>query len=505
MIIPEVQENTLSIDSKKNMLINLSSFGKETLIYAVGNIAIRASSFLLIPLFTHFLSIQDYGLLSILYLTIEIMFIFMHMGLRTALLRFAQNSNSEVWIGKLLGTSILLNVIGGFIITAFASLIFCNYFSSILHTEQIRQYVALASCAALIQSLYIILINYYRARHEAKKYLASGVSAAFLLIIFNICFLAFLKFGIKGVLLAQIAAYGIIFIIVFYKLFRQTPFGFSLKLSKEMVYFGFPLIFAMSSDLIMHGSSYYFLSYFKRLDDVAIYSLGCKLASVAEISLISSFQVAYEPFVFSNIDKPGIGELISGLFSYLMLCFAFLAVAIILVSRDMITIIAPQRYSPAYLVIICVLPIYAFKGVYYVGSALLTANYKTKVIGITLSIFAILSIVLNYFLIPILGIFGAIISEGVITIAHGTVILAMGMKVFPIKLEKGRLGFAGCLLTLFILLNVLLKDLSGILFYSINIGAISVAVFFLSKWVLTNESEKIFVKKTLKKLTSRMP
>ena len=68
--------------------MSLKKLGENTAIYAIGNVGLRAASFLLIPLYTHTLSVADYGLLATLLITIQLMLIVMNMGMRTTLVRF---------------------------------------------------------------------------------------------------------------------------------------------------------------------------------------------------------------------------------------------------------------------------------------------------------------------------------------------------------------------------------------------------------------------------------
>ena len=102
--------------------MSLKLFGKNTVIYAIGNIGLRAASFLLIPLYTHYLSVSDYGLLATLLITIHIMLIFMSMGMQTTLLCFTKEYDGNNKIKDLLGTSTFINFLGGVAVTCISIL-----------------------------------------------------------------------------------------------------------------------------------------------------------------------------------------------------------------------------------------------------------------------------------------------------------------------------------------------------------------------------------------------
>ena len=98
-----------------------SAFGKNALAYAIGNIGLRAASFLLIPVYTHSLSLADYGLLATLLAVTQILAIMIEAGLGKAQLRFTPEYREQGRLGQLLGTSILMSFLNGAIAPAIES------------------------------------------------------------------------------------------------------------------------------------------------------------------------------------------------------------------------------------------------------------------------------------------------------------------------------------------------------------------------------------------------
>ena len=70
------------------MLSELKKLSKHTLIYGTGILLGKAIGFFLIPLYTHYLTPRDYGILELLDLTGYIMGEFFGMGLSESILRY---------------------------------------------------------------------------------------------------------------------------------------------------------------------------------------------------------------------------------------------------------------------------------------------------------------------------------------------------------------------------------------------------------------------------------
>jgi len=420
--------------------MSFRQFSKNTLIYATGNVTLRAASFLLIPLYTHTLSVSDYGLLSILLMTIQIYVILMSLGMPTSLVRFTNDYTKRGEIGKLVGTTTLLTFMGGIICICISVLFMLPLFRTILQIENVRIYVLLTSCGALMQCVSSHIMTYYRARNHAYKFMFTGVSAAAILFVLTFISIRLLKLGILGALAAFIASYGIVLLFLLVDVFLTTRMSISISLIPKLLKFGVPLLFSMSAQFVMGGSSVYFLGFFGNLEIVAIYSLGSKLAQVIGIILILPFQLAFQPFVFENINDPQIGEKISRMLTYLVLAIFIVSGFVILGSRLLLPVVAPAEYSFAYVVMLLLLPGFSFIGIYFFGETLLGASKKTPIIGLTMTAFAICSIGLNYLIIPRLMTYGAVIATNTSYILSGLVLLSIGIKELRISIEIRRIG-----------------------------------------------------------------
>lgn len=479
--------------------MSLKQFSKNTLIYATGNVTLRAASFLLIPIYTHTLSVSDYGLLSILLITIQIYVILMGLGMSTSLVRFANDYKRIGEIGKLIGTTSLLTFLGGLIFICISLLFMLPLFRTILQIENVRIYVILSSCGALMQCLSSHIMTYYRACNRAYKFMLTGVSSAAILFVLTYISIRMLNYGIFGALVAFIASYGIILVFLLIDVFLTNRISISISMIPRLLKFGLPLLLSMTAQFVMGGSSVYFLGFFGNLEVVAIYSLGSKLAQVIGILLILPFQLAFQPFVFENINDPEIGEKISRMLTYLVLAIFIISGFIILGSRLLLPVIAPAEYSFAYVVMLLLLPGFSFVGIYFFGETLLGSSKETHIIGLTMTGFAICSIGLNYLLIPRLMTYGAVIASNISYILSGIVLLSIGIKKLRIYIEIKRISIL-CLLTVLLFVTLFVfrnADLMVFCIIALTMLFGSIAMIWISGFF--SKEEMTSVKKLIQK------
>lgn len=415
----------------------LGLFKKNTIIFGAGPIFIRFLGFFLIPIYTRYLSVSDYGLLVTLLVTVQIMQIFMNIQMRPAFVRFYKEFDKRNLIGQLLGSSILINVLGIIVITGFAIIVLPQFFINLNGRRSFFLYLLLTSCIAASQSLCLHVISYYRARNDSVKYTFSSISVGIILFLLTFLLLAVFDFGLKGILIAQILSYGVVFIFILLRIFRTYNPSTSFKTIRNLLGFGFPLIFSGVAWFIISAADRYFLAHFKGLEVVAIYSLGYKVASILLIIVVNPFQLAYGPFTFANLGAPDIKEKLGQLFFYLVTGLTFVGLGIALFSPILVRILAPPEYSQSYLVTLCILPAMALNGIYYWAAALIHIVKKTYIIGLTMASVALLNLLLDYILIPRFGSFGAIIATNSSLLLACSTLFIIGMRNFPVNLASG--------------------------------------------------------------------
>ena len=128
-----------------------------------------------------------------------------------------------------------------------------------------------------------------------------------------------------------------------------------------------------------------------------------------------------------------------------------------------------------------------------------TARYY--VTGTTVTVLTILSVILNYLLIPHFGMYGAIFVFSLTLISIAVLLMIMGIKAFPIPLEVRRLVIAFTLLISFLLLVLLLSKTSTYIYHSILPIVACASIAFLYLGAFFDDQEKSAIKGILWKIT----
>lgn len=479
----------------------IKQLGKNTLIYALGNIGIRAGALVLIPLFTHHLSMAEYGLLATLQLTVQIFVIIMNGGMRICILRFTTEYKKNNQMDRLLGTSSVINLLWGGILTLLVFIFLMSFFGRVLHLDNPYPYLGVVCVVAVVQSLTVHLMAYYRVEDKAFTYMIIGIATVLLLIVTTALVLYGFNLGVMGALLASLLSYGLVLAWVASAVFSKTGIGISLTFVPALLRFGFPLIFSELALLIMGGAGVYLLGYFFTLEVVAVYSLGYKLAWMLIVAVIAPFQLAFQPFVYSSFEKAEFNGELRSIITYLVLAIAATIFSVLFASRLLLPLIAPPEYAAAFLVILFLLPGTAFVGIYYLGETLLGAVRKTHLIGLMMTGIAVLSLLLNYLLIPVMNWYGAALALNISFVLAGSVFFALGKRYFLISLEWRRIGICVLLMAICFLIFLALSKAALMIFILCSLAAALCGLAILYKIRFFKQNELALIKGALMPLS----
>jgi O-antigen/teichoic acid export membrane protein len=468
--------------------------GKATLLYSVGNVCLRAASFLLIPLYAHFLSIEDYGLLMTLLLTVQFMLAIMNCGMEHALVRFADEYDRKKLLGGLIGTSCLINAAAGAVLTAAVLTLLAPFFRSILHVRQVHTLMALTCAVSLLQSLCDHIVAYYRAMNQPLRYTVAGVCSAAILIGASFVFIYVLDMGVKGALLAKIITHFLILAAVGRHILSAKGFGISSNMAPRLLHFGLPLAFSSFGQYAVSGAGIYFLGLFSGLGAVAIFATGHKLATAMLTVLILPFQLSFQPFVFSKLGAPDLKSQMSRLLTYLLLAVSAGSFTVIAAAKLLLPVIAPPEYACAYTVTVLMMPAMGCLGIFYYGETLLKAAQKSYIIALVVAICAAFAVTANYLLVSLFSWYGAVAASNITFILLAGTSLTIGLKEFPVPLERRRIGIAAAVFAAVMLFNLLLLGTDRLTYCLLCVLFAAAAAWLLAACSFLDGREKDFLR-----------
>ena len=393
---------------------------KNSIVYGLGTMSIPLVNFFLIPLYTSWLSVDDYGVLSI-FTTTQIVVIFIaYMGIVPhAMLRFffqyKEKSEQEEVISTALISLAVVTLVMSLALGALSGVLSSLFF----HSHQYASGFLVVFLAVFFDAGVTTALVVFRAREEPGKYVAFSLTELALSVVLKVVFLTVLKKGVLGIVLADLISLSVLYVMLVGRLAISMKLRFSLTKLKGMLSFGLPMVPSSLADFVLISSDRYFLQFMSGspaagTDAVGLYSLGYSFARIAQAVIMTPFNLAWMPFLLDVSEEERAKQIYSSTLTYLVFAGVFVVLGLSVLSEDVIRIMArSSEYYDAYKVVPLLALSYLFLGCSYALQVGIYLEKKTTTIPLMVGGAAVLNLVLNFLLIPPFGMMGAAIATAV--------------------------------------------------------------------------------------------
>lgn len=389
----------------------------------------KVFSFFLVPVYTSYLSTDEYGVSDLIISTASLLAPFVALATPSAILRFTIENKTDTrpyQIAVEILTKGLMILLIGLIIV---------YLVFDVKPEYLF-FVFLIVATSLIAD---INMSYARGLEQMKIITVCGVGGAFVSILCNVLFIVVFKWGLYGFLIASAAGYIFNTLVILVtnrnrNLLSKECVEQKEKLQKEMLSFSIPLIFSGVSWWIISSSDRYFVSVMCSTSANGIYSVAYKIPTILQ-ALDNVFGKAWVFTLYDSYKTEDGKKYISKV--YEVYNFIFCAGCSFLLSIDIT--LSKMLFSNAFFGAWKYVPFLLLSIVFNSASSLMAgflSIYKKTKISMIISLTAAgINVALNWLLIKVLDdAMGAAIATAVTFFVTFSLNTFVGIKLSGLKI-----------------------------------------------------------------------
>ncbi len=388
---------------------------KQSGLYALGNVAVKAAGLLLAPILLNpaYLSIEAYGYFALLNVTAQLGIFVVGLGLGTGLLRYL--TAGDVEHRDALPFTALLT-------TLFAALIGAGLLW-LLAAPLARLLLDDAGQARLIGWLAVYIgfkvvggvpMVLLRVRERAGWYALAVMVEMGLLLAGVYVLLVMRGEGLEGVMRAYALAAGGSTVVLLMALLPRIPWRFERAFVGPLIRFGAPLVLAGLAGWFLNAGDRYLLSWLADPVTTGLYDWSARLAGVINMLFVQSFQLAFNVIGLKALGA-GDDRVHGRVYRHYVVWTGWAVLGLSLLTYDVMQVLVDhldvsEHYLGAQgLVLPLALGFHAY-GVYMIATNVLYATGDTGLIGFNVALAALLNAALNLLLIPWLGALGAALT-----------------------------------------------------------------------------------------------
>lgn len=391
------------IENKKQ--IKYKNLITDTFIFALGNLGSKIILFFLVPLYTNYMTTEDYGTADLVFTVGQLLIPFVSLTIFDAVLRFglSQNTNKQ----NILKSSFLVILVGS-LITIFVTPIFKLY-------EPLAPWRWYCCGYVILTMIGNVEMNYLKMIEKNKAYAVISIFQTLVLAGANVLLLAKFHWGIKGYLIATIlgSATTVTLAAIAGHIIPVFKIGKIDKvLLKEMIKFSMPLILNNVSWWIIQSSDKIMLEAMVGTVSLGLYTIASKIPSLINV-IISIFSQSWGISSVKEFESSNDKSFYSDVFaSYCIIGFGA-TVCINAIIKPFMSIYVSGVFIESWKFVPLLLVSASFSVISsYFGSLYGALKKSVNNLCSTLCA-AIINILVNYLCIHYFGVWGAIIGTAI--------------------------------------------------------------------------------------------
>lgn len=423
------------------------SLAKNSLLYILSTISIKAASFFLLPFYSYLITPEEYGYVYVTSAFTTFMSLFIVLSLNGAIQRFFFECSTEAEVKKMYSN--ITGIVTVFVIGIGGGLLFCKEWISELIGLPIL-YFDYAVYISIISAYYPLILALLYASEKAKQVSLTSIFLGVIGIVIQLILV--LHKQDKALALIQTMLYNAILsfciFLVYSKKYLTIP-RFRIKECVEYIKYSLSQWPSSISVWFISFSDRLLLNRIQGARDTGIYGMGSTLGQIPQM-LFHSVNKAYVPYVFRHYkdyeknNASAINNIVIATTKLISILIGIITILIVL-SNNIVNILAPRFQESAYIMPLILIAVFIDCNRIIFMNPL---SYNLKYVKIKSAIWvfaAACNIALNIMLIPKYSAIGACVSCLISYSITLIFILYFANKAMPIRYERKKLcKIIGC-------------------------------------------------------------
>jgi len=436
----------------------LKQLAGQTAIYGLGTIVPRLLNFLLLtPFYTRVFFQGEYGMVTELYAYVAFLMVLLTYGMETAYFRFVENAKNK----NKVYTTALVSLLITSVIFIFLVILFAQPLADIIRYSANVEYIIYFALIIGIEAFTSIPFARLRQQKKPGRFAFIKIVNVVVNISLNFFFLWLCplildnnpdsivgmvyseEIGVGYAFISNLVATIVTLILLIPDIFK-TRIQFDATLLRNMLTYSLPLLIVGLAGMVNEVSDKIFLKYLwpdqeTALDQVGIYGACFRLAVLMTL-FTQMFRYAAEPFFFAQAKEINSKTVYADVMKYFII-FGLIIFLIVMLYIDIFKYFIGSNFHEGLNVVPIVLFANLFLGIFYNLSVWYKLTNLTRYAAVIAIIGAVITIILNVLLIPVIGYLGSAWAHFACYFVMMIISFFWGRKHYPVKYDLNKILF----------------------------------------------------------------
>jgi O-antigen/teichoic acid export membrane protein len=411
-------------------------------IYAAGNILRGLASFVMLPIYTRYLTPHDYGVIELVGVVLDLALLLLGSRVAVGIFKFCSDARSMQERNQVIATALAL-MFGVHLAAVVAITALNRPIATLLDASpDFGTALAVYSLSAVFGATNEVYFSYLKTLDRAATYVAMNLLKLVLQLALNIFLIAYMDLKYWGVVWSAVASSLAVSVVFSAWLLPSIGLSVSRACAKQLIQFSTPIILASLAMYYIMFSSRYYLQYLDDINAVGIYALANKFGLIIFSMIAAPFMDYWSARQFDIAKTANSDKLFGHVFFYLTLIMLGGALGLLALVKDFVHLSATSLYWPAVPIIPWIAGAYLLQawGDYFRFGCMFTS--KNRYITYTSILTVVVITPLYLYWIPSEGALGAGKAIFCGNFARFCALYYFGQRLFRISVPWGRIVLA---------------------------------------------------------------
>ncbi len=455
----------------------LRKLAGQTAIYGTTTIVYRLINYFLVPIHTYIFHPDEYGVVSEMYAYVALLIVMLTYGMETAFFRYYDKKAEDK---ERVYSTTLISLLISSVVFVFFMVLYAQPIATLIKHKDNSEYIIWFALMIVFDAISTIPFAKLRVLNRPKMFAfikIFGIAVCFVLNIFFLYALPYLyknniltglisliyrpEIGVGYIFIANLISSGSTLLLLFIVIPLRKLY-FDSVIWKRMMKYALPLLIFGLAGNINETFDRILLKYLSpagiAMAQVGIYGACYKISLLMTI-VIQGFKYAAEPFFFSYAKETNARDVYADIMKYFVIVCSLIFLGVMLYI-DVVKYFVGQKFWEGLTIVPILLLANMFLGIFYNLSIWYKLTDKTR-FGAYLSIFgAVVTLSLNFLLIPIIGYMG---SAWATFACYGSMMILsffIGQKHYYVKYNLKKIGlYFGLALGLYFISILIRNDI----------------------------------------------
>jgi O-antigen/teichoic acid export membrane protein len=411
--------------------------------YTAASIFSKLIAVALLPLYTRYLTTDDYGAAEVMFAAVVSASIAVRLGLIEALLRFYYKDDEDPArvVSSTFAGLFWFATIGALVALPFATPIGEALLDPKTAAEvgQGAELARISIGGLWVLTMYEFMLTLFRLEERARAFFLTTLLNVLAAIGLTVILVVGAGEGARGLLVGSYATGAVTVATLIVLQWRRLSLRFDRALLRRLLRFGLPTMPAEASLYLLNFVDRIIIVRSLGLAEAGLYSLAVKFAQAVNV-LVRGFQLAWPPLAYSIRDDDEARGVYATVVTLFVAGCALVVTGSWLFSRWIVRALAAPEFFGSYKAIGLISVAVTLYALYLVMVVILGRTGRTE-FNLPAAIAAlIVNIVLNLLLVPPLGIVGAALALVASYLVVVALMYVFTQRLFPVPYQWGRLA-----------------------------------------------------------------